>query len=153
MRDENAHMDKNLIENIEKTISREKMECDFIADDQAAQLIQILAAKFSFDTNKLFMWSNRNFSEAHSYQEDPNNWEPVMQNLLDKFDAKLFLAVIDEEYFPWKVLKCSKHACIRLLKEQRYFEYFIFDASMRCVLFDIHDNSFMLFRQVLVTKA
>ncbi len=143
---EKVSMDKSLIEDIEKTISREKMQCNFIADDQAAQLIQTLAAKFSFDTNQLFMWSNRKFSEAHSYQGDPNRWEPLMEALLGKFNEQLFLVVTDEEYFPWNVLKCSKDACIKLLKAQRYFEYFIFDASMGFVLFDTHDNSFILFR-------
>jgi hypothetical protein len=141
----NGNMDISLLEDIKKTIREEKMQCNFVADDQATQLIQNLAAKFSFDTNQLFIWSNKDVSEIYNYEEDPSSWEPLMQNLLTKFDDQLFLAVTDEEFFPWDVLNCSKDSFIKLLREQRYFEYFIFDFSFACVLFDTHDNSLILF--------
>ena len=139
-------MDKNLIQDIEKAISQEKIQCNFIAADEAVKLTKTLIAKFSFDINQLFIWADKKISEVYSYQEDPNSWEQLMHVLLSKFDEQLFLAVTDEEYFPWNVLKCNKDTCIKLLKGQRYFEYFIFDASMGYVLFDTHDNSFLLFQ-------
>ncbi len=141
-------MDKTLIESIEETVSREKLQCDFITGDQAAELVKTLAIKFSFDLNRLFVWSNKDFGEVHSYKQDSNNWELLMQGLLNKFNAQLFVAITDEEFFPWNVLKCRKQDFIKLLKEQRYFEYFIFDASMSCVLFDTHDNSLILFYSI-----
>jgi len=139
-------MDKTLINQIESTIKEEKINGKWVPGTQGDLLVINLAKKFSFDLNKLFIWSQEGTSDYYDYEGEEFDWEKILSSLLDNFTQSIYICVTNEDLFPWQLLQCDKGDCIRLLTNLPFFEYFIFDSSMRCVLFDTHDNSIIVFR-------
>ena len=138
-------MDESLLRNIQAVIG--KMEdCYFIPAERGEKLIQNVAEKFSLDIRQLFLWDNKNYSEIFDYSTS-DQWEPILRKLLARFNDRIFLVVSNEGLFPWKVLNFKASDCISLLTELPFFEYFLFDESMKNIIFDTHHNSLILFKQ------
>jgi hypothetical protein len=124
-----------------------KQEVYFVSDEKAAQLTKDLAAKFSFDLSRLFIWANKDLHTVYEYGDDHEKWLTTITELIDRFDEEIFLAVTDEDFYPWKILTGNKQVILNLLQDLPPFEYFIFDASLQYVVFDTHDNFFVDFIQ------
>jgi hypothetical protein len=120
-------------------------DCDFLPDEESAKLILHIADLFSFDIRQRWMWDNKRGSEIYDCSDSP--WEPVLQRLLSGFDGMIFLTVTDDDFFPWKVLHLKKNDLVNLLLELPGFEYFLFDRTMKYVVFETHHNSFLVFEQ------
>lgn len=139
-------MDKDLLKEIQSVVVDNGRGC-FVSDEKAAQLIRDLSAQFSFDISKLFIWANKNLHTIYEYGDDPEKWKDTLQNLLDRFDEDIFIAVSNEVFYPWQILSCRKQGVVELLQQLPPFEYFIFDSSLQYVVFDTHDNFFVDFIQ------
>ena len=110
-------------------------------------MITDLAAKFSFDLTKLFIWANKGLHNFYEYGEDQEKWKTIIHDLSKRFDEDIFLCITNEEFHPWKIIKGRKEIIIEWLPELPLFEYFIFDATLQYVVFDTHDNFFVDFIQ------
>jgi hypothetical protein len=119
----------------------------YVSEEKAVQLIRDLAAQFSFDVTKLFIWANKNLHSIYEYGDDPEKWKETLRDLLDRFDEDIFIVVSNEVFYPWRILNCRKQGLPELLQELPSFEYFIFDSSLQYVVFDTHDNFFVDFIQ------
>lgn len=139
-------MDKDLFKAIQSALPGNP-GCDFVPEEKATQLITDLAAKFSFDLTKLFIWAQKDLHNIYEYGDDRNQWETTIQDLSKRFDEEVFLCITNEEFYPWKVLKGKKPAVIALLTDLPKFEYFVFDATLQYIVFDTHDNFFVDFIQ------
>lgn len=135
-------MNKTLLKDIQVEIKK-ITGCAILPDDEGNKLILSLVDIFSFDISKCWMWDNKHYAEIHDCSGSP--WEPVLKGLLTKFNRWILLVVTDDEFFPWKVLHLKNDDCITLLRELPNFEYFIFDDTMKAVVFETHHNSFILF--------
>jgi hypothetical protein len=62
----------------------------------------------------------------------------LLHALSKKFDFNY-----QKEYYPWPVFHCANTMLLPLLTDLRFFEYFVFDESMNCVLFDTHHNELL----------
>jgi hypothetical protein len=139
-------MDKDLFKAISSAIVG-KEDCHLVSDERATQLITDLAAKFSFDLTRLFIWAKKDLHNLYEYGDDREKWETLIRDLSNRFDEEIFLCITNEEFYPWKIIKGRKQVIIGLLMELSWFEYFIFDATLQYVVFDTHDNFFVDFIQ------
>lgn len=67
-----------------------------------------------------------------------------MDEFLLEFDRFVYLAITDDEFYPWPIIKFCSRDIVSILESQQYFEFFIFDGSMNRILFDTHDNQLIL---------
>ena len=94
--------------------------------------------------SKRYLWEEAHVKEIKHYGVENAVWETQLSELLQNFDSKIYFVITDDEFYPWPVFDCKKDLFIVILKEQQYFEYFVFDASMKQVLFDTHENKLIL---------
>jgi hypothetical protein len=139
-------MKQDLLKSLQPAIN-DKEGCHFVSDEKAEQLITDLAAKFSFDLTKLFIWANKDLHNFYEYGEDQEKWKTIIHDLSKRFDEEIFLCITNEEFYPWKIIKGRKEVIVEWLPELPWFEYFIFDATLQYVVFDTHDNFFVDFIQ------
>ena len=139
-------MKQDLLKSLQPAING-KEGCYFVSDEKAEQLITDLAAKFSFDLSKLFIWANKDLHNFYEYGEDQEKWKTIIHDLSKRFDEEIFLCITNEEFYPWKIIKGKKKIIVEWLPELPWFEYFIFDATLQYVVFDTHDNFFVDFIQ------
>jgi hypothetical protein len=141
---ENDNMDKELVTGIIDFIRAKKIDCSFIEETDAKNIVENLCKKFCFDLSKRYLWADVRIKEKITYNNDIEDWEVLLSTLLQNFDERVYLVVTDDEFYPWAVFDCKRDIVIDILKEQQYFEFFIFDKPMKYVLFDTHENELLL---------
>jgi hypothetical protein len=137
-------MDKELVNSINSFFITRNIEYQFLSAELADSLVQNIVTKYSFDVSQRYLWESKDSGFRTDYTDDGNL---SISELLYKFNEKIYLAITDDEFFPWPVFFIPKVFLIDLLKEHQYFEFFFFDESMGSVLFDTHDNTLLLFVQ------
>ncbi len=133
-------MDEVLIKTMQDYITRNQVSGIFLQDDESNSLIEKLAAIFSFDLEERWLWEQVVFEDCAYYDYEGADWDKVMELLLSDFQNKIYLAITDDEDYPWKLMECDKASAISLLNQQRLFEFFIFDDSFDKIIFDTHEN-------------
>lgn len=133
----------NIAEEIASFCTENHAMVSFLADDECSSLISRIADKFKLDTDGLFMWEDVKVADRLEYA-DSMEWESGLSRYLQDFKKGVFVVITDENFYPWPVFKCHKYDLIRILENQRYFEYFLFDSLQQKLLFDTHHNEFIL---------
>jgi hypothetical protein len=118
-------------------------DCTLLSDKPAAALLHALSKKFDFNYQQRWIWENLQPVIVKKYDQSPAVWRAAVFSFLEKFDRRLYLVATDEEYYPWPVFHCANTMLLPLLTDLRFFEYFVFDESMNCVLFDTHHNELL----------
>ena len=54
--------------------------------------------------------------------------------------GNVYLIVTDDEYGPWPVFQGCRVDIMRLIYEQRFFEYILSDEELKWAVFDTHHN-------------
>ena len=85
-------------------------------------------------------WEQVEFENSVYYDYEGADWDKLMEFLLSDFQNKIYLAITDDEFYPWKLLECDKASVVHLLNQQQLFEFFIFDDSFDKIIFDTHEN-------------
>lgn len=112
-----------------------------IEKGDAKKYLNSLEKKFIKDPKKLLWWcSLKNEGTIINY-EDRNAFD-LLQDFVDN-EQKYFLAITDEEYGPWNIFYGKVSDFIEVIKEQSFFEYFIFDTDLTGIIFDTHHNEFV----------
>ena len=106
-------------------------------------MLENLANIFSFDLSNKYLWEDAYIKEKIAYA-DSYEWEVSLSALLKSFSERIYLVVTDDDFYPWAVFNCKAESIVDILKEQQYFEFFIFDKSMNYILFDTHANELLL---------
>lgn len=110
--------------------------------EEAHALITSMAGKYGIDLDTLFPWEKLE-GIVYPYG-DPSGWGLLLSSMLGVFSGDVWLAVTDEQHYPWPVVKLPAGEVQHLLLELPYFEYFVFDDAMERVVFDTHHNSLIL---------
>jgi len=133
-----------LYEEMLKTINEKGINASFIKQEESDRLVERLFAIFDLDINQLFVWENfKGHIVYNEYQDKNEIWNSCVGKLIFDFRNDIFVAVTNEEYYPWPILSCKKTDIISIISEQSYFEYFIFDSEMNKIVFDTHHNILM----------
>lgn len=140
---ENYDMDNELIIEINEFIKTKKLDCYSVQESSAKNMLENLANVFSFDLSNKYLWENAYIKEEIAYA-DSSEWEVFLSALLRNFNERVYLVVTDDNFYPWPVFDCKAESIVDILKEQQYFEFFIFDKSMKYILFDTHANELLL---------
>ena len=75
----------------------------------------------------------------------------MLRDLIGNAES-VFLVPTDDESPPWPVFTGSIFYVIELLKEIRFFEYFLTDKNGTWVIFDTHHNTLVV-TGILMDKA
>jgi hypothetical protein len=138
-------MDKLLIDDIITLINEKNIDSHSIPEEHAKILIEKLSKKFSFDLSKRYLWDDISVKEIYTYNNNENSdWEILFSELLQKFEDRIYLVITDDDFFPWPIFECKRDLVTQILKEQQYFEFFIFDNLMKIILFDTHENELII---------
>ena len=140
---ENYDMDNELIIEINKFIKTKKIDCYSVRESSSKTMLEDLASIFSFDLSNKYLWEDAYIKEKIAYT-DSSEWEVSLSALLKKFSERIYLVVTDDNFYPWTIFDCEVESIIYILKEQQYFEFFVFDESMKYILFDTHANELLL---------
>jgi len=122
-------------------------ENSVLTEKDAYSIVLKLAKSFSFDLSKQGIWADSIWEELFPYN-DNHDWEKLLVSLLGPFAENVYVAISDNEFFPWPVLICNKKSLVAFLNSQPYFEFFVFDTRMKKVLFDAHHNELILISNV-----
>jgi hypothetical protein len=118
------------------------IRCNPLQEMDANRLINDLVNIFRLDLSQKYLWQGVE-AAAMSYSEDATVWMSLLLEQLDEFQEQIYLVVTDDEFYPWPVLNCFKEDLPRILSSQQFFEFFLFDQTMKCILFDTHANEFV----------
>jgi hypothetical protein len=130
-----------LIDDIIYIIKSKNMNFHLLGEKEALILFDKLKEKYEFDYSILYLWEKNYFEKTTVEYE--NKWEEYLERDLIIFTDTIYIVVSDDNYYPWNMLQGRKTELLSLLKELRFFEYFIFDSRMKMVLFDTHHNTFV----------
>ncbi len=133
----------NLVEEIQEIIEVEGYDFQKLNELEAIQLLEEIRNRFNFDYNKLFIW-DQVFENYILQDYDSDTWGEFLENKLKFFNKKIYLVISNENYYPWDIFFGLTDELKSLLDELSPFEYFVFDETFSCVLFDNHHDDLIL---------
>lgn len=137
-------MAKELINEIKNIVEANGLDCRLLDQSTANAIVEKLAGRFNYDLSFRWLWDTVHAGKSVNYGNDYSLWETQLSLLLQNFEKRIYLAITDDEFYPWPVFDFKKDLLVEILKEQHPFEYFVFDESMKNVLFDNHHSSLIL---------
>ena len=138
-------MDTQLINSIKKHAST-SATLRLLEPHEADQLRISVANRFGFPETLVWWWETLPNDATHLSYSDDNGFDKLRQILSTK-SGPLCLFVTDDEPPPWPCITGPIEPLIRLLKEERFFEYFIVDHNLDWILFDTHHNKLILWEE------
>jgi hypothetical protein len=139
-------MNTDLLEEIVTVLKHNKYNFVSLEADIGNELIKRLANKFFLDLNQKWLWDTENVNFVEEIIENDKS-ESIQQQLVF-FHDEIYVVITDDEFFPWPVLKLSKNILVTVLNEVQFFEFFIFDDEMNCILFDNHHSELIIFKSL-----
>lgn len=134
-------IDEELIESIRSMFddSPALLELD---KEEAKGLASSVASRYVSDTNKIWWWESlKSDSLVIDYgEEDGLN---MLENLICN-DKSVIIFITDDQPEPWCVLRGASSEILNVIKNQRFFEYFIVPEELNWIVFDTHHNSFVI---------
>ncbi|MDO6433202.1 hypothetical protein Q4E93_21510 [Flavitalea sp. BT771] len=136
-------MDQELLDNIKDLLS-DVPSGRVLSPSEAEGLLARLASAYELEVQELFPWKLAGARAVYAY-DLPSSWELLFPPLLDLFQEEVYLAVTNEEGYPWAVVAMPLAYVVELVLELPYFEYFIFDEGMDRVVYDTHQEMLAVF--------
>jgi len=68
----------------------------------------------------------------------------IVLKIISETSDRLILFVTDDSCAPWMCVSGTASGLVDMLREQRFFEYFIVNSTMDWILFDTHHNSIVI---------
>ena len=117
----------------------------WLGDDEAESLRVRVAARFGWVEGRLWGWEAR---PAHATSISYGGTDGVarLEELLPASSAPLYLFVTDDEAPPWPCVCAPKSVLAELVREHRFFEYFVVDAALEQIVFDTHHDTLVTWR-------
>lgn len=142
-------IDQELIEDIRHTFL-ELTTLHELDPEEVESLAEKIANKFIIDRSKIWWWESLT-SNSFVIEYGEEDGLKILENLISN-DQPVFLFVTDDEPEPWNVFIGNFGCILDVLKNQRFFEYFIVSEEIEWVVFDTHHNSLFI-AGTLLTKA
>lgn len=135
------------MKNIFEKVSSSKYNIELLSNADSNMYYEMIKTRFDLNYQKLFIWDEIKIgSELIPYTT--SNWNELALLNFNRLNGDIFLVVSDEEYFPWQIIKGNKKSILEFIKEQPFFEYFIFDQNLEILIFDTHDNFFKIIHKI-----
>ena len=144
-------MDVELLQSIEHYIAQHP-GLRLVATEEGDHLCKQVAARFNFPEGRNWWWDSLpqgTFSCAYSGDESFDK----LRELLPNGSVPMFMFVTDDEPPPWQGIAGGKDDLIELLREQRFFEYWIAGGEGRWIVFDTHHNTLLAAGDGLRTRS
>jgi hypothetical protein len=136
-------MDQELLNNI-AALLEDVPSARVLAPSEVDGLLDRLASAYGLEVQELFPWDLAGAHAVYAY-DLPSSWELLFPPLLDQLQDEVYLAVTNEEGYPWVVVAMPSAYVVELLLELPYFEYFIFDEGMDRVVLDTRQEMLVVF--------
>lgn len=111
--------------------------------DQAALLLDRIAARYVRDRKRVLWWDNLSV-ESVSVEYGAQDGLSALRRLVSDDNAVCLLFVSDEESPPWPVLVGTLHDLLKVISEQSFFEFVMSDEEGTWAVFDTHHNSLVV---------
>lgn len=136
-------MDIELLQSLEG-LAAAMEDTKLLMSDQAEQLCLRIANHFGFPYTSLWWWEHLpKDAKAFSYN-GTEGLDQLLEMLPDASMPALMFAT-DDEPAPWPCVSGSCDSLVRIIREQRFFEYFIVDPQLKWIVFDTHHNVLIAF--------
>jgi hypothetical protein len=102
-----------------------------------------IARRFGFELEQIWWWEHvprEHVCVSYTNQDGLD----FLASTLSATTDPLLLFVTDDNPAPWMCISGDGNSLIEMLREQRFFEYFIVNRDLGWVLFDTHQNAMML---------
>ncbi len=111
-------------------------------DDAADMYVSELAKRFVDDGGATWWWESlrpptKRLNYGHS------DGLSMLVNLIDS-ESDVIMVVTDDAPPPWHVYLARPQKLVALLRECRFFEYFVAATDRRWIIFDTHQNDLIL---------
>jgi hypothetical protein len=136
-------MDQELLDNITDLLS-DVPSARVLTSSEAEGLLARLASAYGLEVQELFPWELAGARAVYAY-DLPSSWELLFPPLLEQLQEEVYLAVTNEDGYPWAVVAMPSAYVTDLLLELPYFEYFIFDEGMDRVVLDTREEVLAVF--------
>lgn len=136
-----SSMDAELLENLRTYLSAYP-EMDLLASAESEAVRRSIAGRFGFSTEQLWWWHDLP-SRAVSVEYGSADGLDIVSEMIPDALAPLCMFVTDDSRPPWICICGRKEMLIKLLREHRFFEYFVVDMEVNWILFDTHHNVVM----------
>jgi hypothetical protein len=140
-------MDTDLFDAI-KDYASNHQEVKVLDPDEAERLRNLVADHFCFPKDGIWWWQSAPGSSMMIPYEGTDGLERLLGILRD-IGAPAYLFITDDEPAPWPCVSGHPHALVDMVREQRFFEYFVVDPEMKWIIFDTHHNSLVCYGNVL----
>ncbi len=117
-----------------------------IPREEAIRLLDRVATIHGVDEQSRYWWQSACATERIDYGQSIEKWKEELIRILDSMgEGAVYLAVTDDESFPWPVLLISSPtSLVDILAEVSYFEYFIFSMDCSSLMFDTSHNMLLV---------
>lgn len=106
---------------------------------EEAQIVkEQIAGRYVQDHNKLWFWESLKGQASRITYDGEDGLALISKAILG--NPTLYIALTDDEFPPWPVLKGNKNDILGLISELRFFEYFLTIPPFEWVIFDNHHN-------------
>jgi len=106
---------------------------------EAQGVVEEVGRRFVSQTDRVWWWESlKTESEVLAY-EDSDGLELHTELIPDTDTVRL--VVTDDEPGPWPVFEGEARAFWELLRDLRFFEYFVVSMDCRWIVFDTHHNT------------
>ena len=141
--DQANKMDTQLIKSI-KSYTNRSTTLKFLEPHEADQLRATIARRFGFPESRIWWWETLP-NDGISYSD--NKGFDKLEQLLSAKKSPLYLFVTDDEPPPWPCITGPLESLVQLLREERFFEYFIVNHNLDWILFDTHHNRLIIWEK------
>lgn len=131
-----------LLKSIRRYLS-EHPEIKVLEAEESERLRLLIASRFGLVTERTWWWE-RLPKEAVSLPYSDEEGLDLLLNILPTPTAPFWLFVTDDNPPPWTCIYGTGTNLIEMLREQRFFEYFIVNAGLNWMVFDTHHNTLVM---------
>lgn len=106
--------------------------------EEAEQLSHLVAERFGFPLDRIWWWEVLPDDAVAVPYEGQQGLDRLLEVL--PYQKELLLFVTDDMLPPWPCVSGTSMALVNMLRELRFFEYFVVDSELKWIVFDNHHN-------------
>jgi len=108
-----------------------------LSADESERLRTLVRDRFSFPENRLWWWEVMP-DGASEIPYGNADGVTLLLSIVPNPNEEAYLFVTDDEWPPWTGLRGGLSGIAAMLRELRYFEYFVVGLEMTWIVFDTH---------------
>jgi hypothetical protein len=142
-------MDAELLKSL-SDYTQENSRVTVLPADETSELATQVARHFGFSMNGRWWWEElpKAGATSISYTSGEDGLGALLK-VIPEASQHVLLFVTDDEPPPWPCIGGAVGPLVAMLRQQRFFEYFIVDSTMQWIVFDTHHNQLIVFGEGL----